>query len=183
MMTLRKSFFKVTGFPNRDHHEWGGFIERYAPNATGNDEEQFVDAWHEYLADRYQDLSFQDARLRFLNDARYVGDLSFRDEPTNSADVIEAAKEFRESCRWWMAGERETKRSCEDAQDFTLWVNEIKHKHIDNVEVKREVELSLQFANALQVTAEETGTAWLEIDRVASQRRTFFLRHLDHAFS
>ena len=187
-MTLRKSFWKVDGLPNQNHEEWQPFIERYCPEGMTGDDEQIHDAWYGYVAEKYPELSVQDARLHHLRDVKLTGDLSFRDAELNEVSdetLIDICDEFRQSCRWWIVGTRASHVALEDAKDFKESVGRLLKDATgsEKTTLRAEIELSCQFADAIEQATQIAPNNVMDLDDVKRKRRDMFQQSLDEVFA
>lgn len=139
-------------------------------------------------------MATADAVLLHQQDCRLEGDLYFREIPVGTeigvGQAVKACAEFRKSCQWWQKGERLTHIAELDAREFataakswtlTKWENHDQNLDATNT-LKREIELSCQFAEALLLTIESQKKVLRE-DQICEGRTQEFRQHLEQVFA
>lgn len=202
-MSLRRSFFDVNGNPIHRKEELREFLDEYAPmDGSGSPFEYLPASTYEFdlerqkraklnfLASTYPEVPIQDAIVMHQRAARFSGDLKFRKLGQSgliASDVIQACQEFRNSCAWWQNGERLTAVMKQDADEFRSiacqWELDLRQTGLENAKraLKREVELSCQFASSVLKAIENTKD-WVGMNQV-EKRTAAFKNCLEHEFT
>ena len=109
------------------------------------------------------------------------------------AAVMDACLEFRNAVRWWINDERETIPMLHDVGMFRGWVDDLKRggncgmdgRSPELFPLKREIELSLQFADAMARTRSYIRCVpeFEGVEITPNIKQQVFQAELDHVFS
>jgi len=192
-MSLRRSFWDFEGNPDRDAWKFRAFLEKYYPDEDKrflHIDTRKIRAMRRYVMKHYPDQTFEEAWESHMQACRFDGDLAMRISMTSDSKKIKTGcEQFRDACRLWQKGERSTDCMLKDARDFVAIVQELDPTKVflcrgDTANlIKRELELSSQFANAIVNTIEEAALLDVEPEELEILRVTSFSENLEREFS